>query len=542
MVSHCIESKLYLNTSQRKKIDYWLRLQNWIWNRGLALIEWREWWERWSLVLNSIDNVDGLEPVPLRYHPNNLSILEKRTRKGIKTKSITEWGLCCDRVGWRKYNPQNPEKPELGEWREEIQDGKFLVAFPDRQQVKGHWLEYPILPGLDNEKVRSNPYFDLVSCFAKRDVGDKLSDCPSAFIKGTCKTLADSWKAYKKGIRNRPKYKNARHCIDTLIHPNSKGTKLKGHYVSIPNLGYVRSSKSLENRWNGLDYCPMKICRKASGYYLQITFDVDAKQSKHYNGRVVGIDAGVKALVFDDKGHSIEPVDVSRLQYQINVLQQKASKSYELNRNNPNWKRRNLRRLYQKIGKLHERIARKRLGHAHFVADRIVQSADVIVLEDLSHNNMRKKAKGKLNDEGHFEHNNASAKSGLNKSLATVSMGQLQALIKSKADEREKLWISIPPKHTSGICSNCGHNHYDAKQDKNLWRPTQEQFICQSCGIEINADLNAARNIKQVGLELLRDYSEVEIREMRKGRKTSTSKGSTPQAEKLSAIQARQGI
>jgi rubredoxin len=49
--------------------------------------------------------------------------------------------------------------------------------------------------------------------------------------------------------------------------------------------------------------------------------------------------------------------------------------------------------------------------------------------------------------------------------------------------------VSVDPRYTAGQrCSKCGHVHR-----RN--RPTQSLFRCQSCGYEVNADLNGARNV-----------------------------------------------
>jgi len=48
--------------------------------------------------------------------------------------------------------------------------------------------------------------------------------------------------------------------------------------------------------------------------------------------------------------------------------------------------------------------------------------------------------------------------------------------------------VSVDPRYTSQRCSKCGHVHR-----RN--RPTQSLFRCQSCGYEVNADLNGARNV-----------------------------------------------
>jgi putative transposase len=67
---------------------------------------------------------------------------------------------------------------------------------------------------------------------------------------------------------------------------------------------------------------------------------------------------------------------------------------------------------------------------------------------------------------------------------------QLRAYITYKA-----AWAGVPvrlvdPKNTSRICSACGHC------DK-ANRKSQAEFCCQRCGVALNADFNAARNISR---------------------------------------------
>lgn len=55
--------------------------------------------------------------------------------------------------------------------------------------------------------------------------------------------------------------------------------------------------------------------------------------------------------------------------------------------------------------------------------------------------------------------------------------------------------------HTSQTCSNCGH--VSAKN-----RKSQASFVCERCGKELNADLNAALNIKRAGLAQLAEIAD----------------------------------
>ena len=69
----------------------------------------------------------------------------------------------------------------------------------------------------------------------------------------------------------------------------------------------------------------------------------------------------------------------------------------------------------------------------------------------------------------------------------------LQQKIEYKANEYGIEVVKIKPKYTSARCNKCGYIHI--KEDKELWRPTQDKFNCINCKHEDNADVNAARNI-----------------------------------------------
>jgi putative transposase len=78
-----------------------------------------------------------------------------------------------------------------------------------------------------------------------------------------------------------------------------------------------------------------------------------------------------------------------------------------------------------------------------------------------------------------------------NKMLGGWSHRQLQSLLKYKAEDMGKIVIEVNPRYTSQRCSKCGYKH---REKRNGLR-----FKCRQCGFELNADLNAARNIGQLG-------------------------------------------
>jgi IS605 OrfB family transposase len=85
----------------------------------------------------------------------------------------------------------------------------------------------------------------------------------------------------------------------------------------------------------------------------------------------------------------------------------------------------------------------------------------------------------------------------LNRMLGGWSYGELLTLLTYKSENVGKRVVRVNPSYTSQRCSMCGHT--DRGNRKGL------EFKCKRCGFELNADLNAARNIGQLGRsELIR--------------------------------------
>jgi IS605 OrfB family transposase len=77
--------------------------------------------------------------------------------------------------------------------------------------------------------------------------------------------------------------------------------------------------------------------------------------------------------------------------------------------------------------------------------------------------------------------------------LHSWAFAQLATFVSYKAERSGVQVEFVDPAYTSQRCSECGHT---AKNN----RPDQETFACRSCGVSLNADHNAARNIAQLGL------------------------------------------
>jgi len=119
------------------------------------------------------------------------------------------------------------------------------------------------------------------------------------------------------------------------------------------------------------------------------------------------------------------------------------------------------------LARCHSKTARARLDHLHKASARLVRDYDAIAVE-------------KLNVKG-------LARSALAKDVHDASWAKFVSILRYKAECAGTRLIEVDPYDTSQDCSGCG-----IKVLKGLSERLHE---CPHCGLAIDRDLNAARNI-----------------------------------------------
>lgn len=79
----------------------------------------------------------------------------------------------------------------------------------------------------------------------------------------------------------------------------------------------------------------------------------------------------------------------------------------------------------------------------------------------------------------------------LRRDLSRWSYGEFQRDLQYKAEELGKEVLIVNGMFTSQTCSKCGHTSHKSRKGS--------RFKCVNCGFELDADLNASRNIAQIG-------------------------------------------
>jgi putative transposase len=146
-------------------------------------------------------------------------------------------------------------------------------------------------------------------------------------------------------------------------------------------------------------------------------------------------------------------------------------------------------RANAQVARLHCKVRRQRLDHAHKVALDLVRRHDVICHEALRIGNMSRSARGTMTEPGR----NVCRKSSLNRSILDAGWGVFLRILASRAESADRELIAVDPRNTSITCPDCGHAVAEN-------RVTQAKFQCVRCAHEAHADVVGALNVLRTGL------------------------------------------
>lgn len=483
-----VEFKLKLNNSQQVIIDSWLESSIWVWNEGLSLL--------------------------LEYHHHKYyDWLEKKL---------------CD-SNYRKCQLKFSKK------------NAFSAFCP----IAAGRNAYPICTlEIVESRLKYGNYQGLTGYITKTRYPDceHLKGVPSKFVAGTLKHLAESWKAYtdkKRDNAHRPKFKSKLRGdkITSLYCIQPENITVLGNTVKCPGIAVLGElkvvNKNLEKRWdNTVQARTLQIVKRSSGYYLQLAGDIAEKPEKSVS-KACGLDVGLEYIYSDEVGKQVNPPRYYRsAQKRLRRFQRKLARQ----NTHREFLKQELQTLDRQISKLpkdselrvlakakveellvvfgadsknalktkhkialtHEKIKLQRRTFNHKISTYLVRSFDAIAVEDIKIANLNRRPKPKKREDGKgWERNNASSKSGLNKSFADAGLGQLLTMIETKAKAQNREFIKVKPHYTSQDCPQCGN-----RQKKSL---SQRTHRCDRCNYIVPPDVAAAINIKAKA-DFIRSY------------------------------------
>lgn len=236
--------------------------------------------------------------------------------------------------------------------------------------------------------------------------------------------------------------------------------------VRLEKIGFV---KVVMDRFipDSVDFRSITVSKTPTGKYFVSILVQQELNPIPSTGKVVGIDLGLKDLFILSTGQVINnPKWFRESQSKLKKYQK------HLSRKKKGSNRYNKQRI--KVAKVHEKITNSRTYFLHNISTSLVNTFDLIVLEDLNVSGMLKNRK-------------------LAKSIADASWSTFVSMLEYKCNWYGKMLVKIDRFFPSSkTCSNCGH-----KEDK--MPLSVREWTCPSCGSKHDRDLNASINILKEG-------------------------------------------
>jgi IS605 OrfB family transposase len=229
------------------------------------------------------------------------------------------------------------------------------------------------------------------------------------------------------------------------------------------------------------------ISREADGWYVCFSCAEVPIQPVPPTGQETGIDLGLKVFLITAGGEAVKnPRHYRKGEKALRKAQQRVS------RRKKGSKRR--AKAVRILAKQHQHVKRQRQDFHHKTALALVRAYDTIYVEAIQPANLSRRPAPRQDGNGGYEHNGARRKAGLNKSIQDAGWRQFLTILAFTAACAGKRVEAVDPAYTSQECSGCGE-----RIAKSL---SVRTHVCTNCGLVLDRDENAAKNILWRGQRL----------------------------------------
>jgi putative transposase len=299
-----------------------------------------------------------------------------------------------------------------------------------------------------------NPYYARLNFSSAQATMRRLDKAFVAFFR----RLKTGDKPGYPRFRGRDRY-------DSIEFPAyGDGIRLIGDRLRVQHVGVIRVKLHREVRGT---VKTVTLKREADKWYVVLSCDLGEVAIEPSVNPAVGIDVGLKAFLSKSDGSKPEP----NPRYLKTALPELRRKARSVSRKKKGGK--NRRKAVRRLARVHARVKNLRAEHHHQVALKLVRRYGFIAVESLSIKNMLKSDR-------------------LARAISDVAWGNFVLTLKSKAESAGVSVVEVDPRGTTQQCSGCGT--VVPKELKDRWH------LCPHCGLSLDRDENAARNVLARGL------------------------------------------
>ena len=264
--------------------------------------------------------------------------------------------------------------------------------------------------------------------------------------------------------------------------------------LKLPRIGRVHCMEDVAARVGDAKVKRMTVSQRAGRWYASLTVEREEPAVRETpRGGAVGVDLGVKVLATLSDGTVISnPRHLAASEKKLKKAQQALSRKTKGSNRRAKAKAR--------VARLHARVANQRSDTMHKLTTRLTRKYSGISIEDLNVAGMVKNHR-------------------LAKHIADAAFGEFRRQLEYKAARTGvRLHVVNRWYRSSKTCSGCG----SVKAKLSL---SERTYRCDSCGLVLDRDLNAAINICVAGSapETLNAHGETVRRSDQTGRATRVS-------------------
>ena len=317
------------------------------------------------------------------------------------------------------------------------------------------------------------------------------SPIPSNALSNAIQDFLRAQSAYLRQAqygKNRPRFASKSDRVQSFRNAAPIRRMEGNRYPLSKKLGSVRIRRRDRIRYPLESLSSWTVKRENGVYYLVLLFNVDVQPKPPVGGQV-GIDLGVKDFLTLSTGEKINyPDRLHQLEEKARWEQRKLSRRVKCSSN--------YRKQKKAVAKAYAKVRHYRENFQHQLSHKLIEDNQFIGMEKLAVQNMTRKAKKKLDENGEPTRNGHASKRTMNRSILRNGWSSLVDKLSYKAQWYGRMFVQVDRFYPSSrLCHDCGHK-YDGL------RLSEREWVCESCGVLHDRDVNAALNILGEALRL----------------------------------------
>ena len=288
--------------------------------------------------------------------------------------------------------------------------------------------------------------------------------------------------------KNRPRFASKSDNVQSFRNGKPMRHMEGNRYPLSKKLGSVRIRGRDRIRYPLESLSSWTVKRENGVYYLVLLFDVDVQPKPPVGGQV-GIDLGVKDFLTLSTGEKINyPDRLRQLEESVKREQRKLSRRVKGSSN--------YRKQKAIVAKVCAKVRHFREDFQHQVSHRLIEDNQFIGMEMLAVQNMTRRAKKKPDASGKPMRNGQVSKRAMNRSILRSGWSGFVDKLSYKAQWYGRTFVQVDRFYPSSrLCHDCGDKYAGLRLSEREW-------VCESCGVSHDRDVNAALNILGEALRL----------------------------------------